>query len=141
MRIVCLFVALLLAGCGSNTGAPCEIVGSGFTASHDCRHKCLSRTAIVCPNDARVLPKVCSGVAGCEPGGCGEGEVCYTVNDPFEDVSYCIPELVCEFKDAREKSAWELFSQQLATQSRLRQDMRQQRRKQTTNSPKTSPPE
>lgn len=117
-------VIALLVSCGSTSGTPCETVGSGFTASHDCRHKCLSRTAIVCPDESRTLPKLCSGQLGCAPGGCEEGEVCYSVNDPFEQVSFCIPESVCGPMNPQEKTAWEVFSQQLAAQSRRQHELR-----------------
>ena len=110
-------------------GAPCEITGSGFTASHDCRHKCLSRTAIVCPDETKTSPKLCSGVSGCQPGECGDGEICYTVNDPFEQVSYCIPDTVCGLSSVGEKKAWEAFANQVATQTRLQQEIKEQRRK------------
>ena len=86
---------LLLAACGKPAGSPCSITGSGFTSSHDCATKCLSRWAVNCPDGSRVTPGVCAGREGCTPGSCPNGLACYTFDDPFEDRSYCLPDTVC----------------------------------------------
>lgn len=134
------FLLTFLVGCGSTSGTPCETTGSGFTASHNCQHRCLSRTSIFCPSKERILPKVCSGAPDCEPGSCPQGEVCYTINDAFEDVSYCIPETVCGDIDKQELAAWERFTKQLAGQTRLEQELKEQRRRGAATQPKETRP-
>lgn len=96
MRVAGLVALLvLLAGCGDRAGAPCEITGSGFTASHDCSSKCLSRWAVYCPDETKVLPKMCAGREGCTPGSCPDGQLCYAFDDPFDERTYCVPDTVC----------------------------------------------
>lgn len=96
MRVLpyCL-VALLLSGCGHPAGTPCETRGSGFTATHDCQHRCLSRWTVACPDGNRVTPGTCSGAFNCSPGSCPEGQVCYHDDDPFDDRSFCVMANTC----------------------------------------------
>lgn len=124
------FLLLLLGGgCGHPAGTACQITGSGFTASHDCATKCLSRWTVNCPDGTRVTPAVCAGASGCEPGGCPSGQVCYHFDDPFDVVSYCIPDDVCgELTGAATHQGWEQDSKQAAAALRARYDARRQRR-------------
>ncbi len=117
-------LVVILAACGSAAGQPCEMSGSGFTMSDNCRHKCLALTTIVCPDESRDRPALCSGPVGCNPGSCGNGEVCYTVNDPFEEVSFCIPAQVCSEENAQVLGNWEVFTAQVAAQTRLEHQRR-----------------
>lgn len=110
---------LPLAACGKPAGSPCSISGSGFTASHGCATKCLSRWAINCPDGSSVTPGVCAGREGCTPGSCPEGQACYTFDDPIEERSYCVPETVCGAPmtaDARQR--WEQDSTDAAATTR-----------------------
>ena len=96
MRMASLMLCmLLLAACGKPAGSPCSISGSGFSASHDCATKCLSRWAVNCPDGSRITPGVCAGRKDCNPGSCPDGQACYAFDDPFEERSYCLPENVC----------------------------------------------
>ena len=101
--------ALLVAiGCGEPPGAPCEIVGSGFTARDACRHRCLSRWQLTCPDGERITPGICTGAFDCEPGSCPAGQLCYSDDDPFEDRSFCVPAEVCGPLDAEAIRRFEL---------------------------------
>lgn len=115
--------ALLLAACGKPAGSPCSITGSGFTSSHDCSTKCLSRWAVNCPDGSGVTPGVCAGREGCEPGSCPQGQACYAFDDPFEDRSYCLPDNVCgqTLSDA-DRQRWEQDSFTAAAAMRARYD-------------------
>ena len=113
-RLTLLAAALLLQGCGQPAGQVCEITGSGFHARDPCAHKCLSRWAVNCPDGKRVTPKVCTGPANCAPGSCGDGLLCYSFDDPFEERSYCIPESVCGPLSDREQLRWERGSAEAA---------------------------
>ena len=101
-------ITLLLAGCGNPAGTPCEIKGSGFTASHDCQHRCLSRWTVVCPDDHRVTPGTCSGSFECAPGSCPDGQVCYHDDDPFDDRSFCVMANTCGNLSDSALRDWEL---------------------------------
>ncbi len=85
----------LVAACGQPVGTDCMISGSGFHAKDPCTHKCLSRWSVTCPNETKITPNMCTGNAGCTPGTCGSGLVCYSFDDPFEEQSYCVPETLC----------------------------------------------
>ncbi len=111
-------ILLLIPACGAGMGQPCEIVGSGFTASHDCRYKCLSLTNVLCPDGNRLKPKLCTGPLQCQPGTCPNGSVCYAVDDPFDEVSYCVPETTCPGVNQDELNSWERRSFERATQTR-----------------------
>lgn len=120
---------LVLAGCGDPAGTPCSIKGSGFTASHDCATKCLSLWSVNCPDGSRVVPGVCAGDDGCEPGGCPDGQVCYHFDDPFETLSYCIPDTVCgAAPDAAARAIWEQEAMAAAAATRAEFEARRQRR-------------
>lgn len=123
--------ALLLVACGKPVGTPCEIVGSGFTASHDCATKCLSRWRVACPDGESVLPKVCAGEANCAPGACPDGQLCYHFDDPFETRSYCVPDSVCGAPLTGAAGAeWEALAYERAAASRAQSDERRRRREQ-----------
>ena len=145
---------VLMSACGNPSGSFCEIEGSGFTASHDCRYQCLSRTAVVCPDGNKILPKQCSGKPYCRPGTCGSGEACYTVTDPFESKSYCVSISICEQKNSlsenlspqavRDIRAWEERAYAEAEHVRKEQALRDERRRHAgggvTNAEPTSLP-
>ena len=108
LAVVCALIALV--SCGSPAGTPCQIVGSGFHASHDCAHRCLSRWSLTCPNGETVTPNTCSGAFGCEPGSCPDGTVCYADDDPFDDRSFCVAADTCGALDADALAGWERSS-------------------------------
>lgn len=120
MRIMALIVTIfLLAACGKPAGSPCSITGSGFTASHDCKTKCLSRWGVNCPDGSRVTPGVCAGREGCTPGSCPDGLACYSFDDPIEERSYCLPETVCgSALSADARLSWEQHSADAAAAKR-----------------------
>lgn len=108
--LVCAASLLLtLAACsGDPAGTPCETVGSGFTASHDCKHRCLSRWSVTCPNGDKVVPNTCSGSFECSVGSCPDGQVCYFDDDPFDDRSFCVMANTCGDATSDELRRWEL---------------------------------
>lgn len=133
-------LALLVAGCGNPVGTPCSIEGSGFTASHDCATKCLSRWTVNCPDGTTVRPGVCAGDSGCQPGECPSGQVCYHFDDPFETRSYCIPDNVCGMQpDDDVRSRWELDSKTAAAAMRARYESKRQPRTATAPAMTTTP--
>lgn len=107
-RLLALFIPWLLVACaGDPAGSACEFRGSGFHASTNCKYRCLETRTIECPGGDSIRPAVCSGETGCQPGDCAQGAVCYSVQDPFNDESFCIPADLCgDFSDAR-YAAWE----------------------------------
>jgi hypothetical protein len=136
-------VALTLAGCGDRIGTPCEITGSGFTASHNCASKCLSRWTLTCPDGSAIQPKVCAGQSDCAPGGCPQGQACYHFDDAFDEVSYCVPADICGAAVSEQAvRAWEIASDQSAAASRAAQDERERRRQQAIDKgqPQTTRP-
>ena len=124
-------VLLLLNACGGDpAGEACSIEGSGFTASHDCASRCLSRWQVNCPGGERVSPQVCAGRSGCEPGTCPQGQVCYHFDDPFELRSYCIPDDVCgQLAGDDQRRRWERDSMQAAAAMRASYAERRAQRK------------
>lgn len=131
---------VVVQGCGDSAGSPCSIEGSGFTASHDCATKCLSRWAVNCPDGSRVLPAVCAGAEGCAPGGCPEGQVCYHFDDPFELRSYCIPDTVCGARpDADARARWEQGSMAAAAVMRAHYEAKRRHHDGTTTAPVEPP--
>ena len=106
---------------GDPVGESCRITGSSFFASHDCTHKCLQHRQIICPSGDRIRPKVCSGKADCDPGNCPDGQVCYTIDDPYNRESYCVHNDICgaplNDADARQ---WERESRDRAVETRRR---------------------
>ncbi len=90
------------------SGTPCQITGDGFHASNPCRHKCLSRWSLACPDQTRVTPNVCTGAFACTPGSCPAGQVCYHDDDPFDDRTFCVPDNVCGDLSQPELTEWEL---------------------------------
>jgi hypothetical protein len=90
-----LCASLWLVGCGQSAGAPCAFKGDGFQSRHNCATQCLARWDVRCPDGSDLRPAVCAGRKGCTPGSCPDGQVCYSFDDPFEEVSYCIPDNVC----------------------------------------------
>jgi len=121
--ILIAIVAVLSSGCGNPAGTPCEITGSGFTARHDCRSKCLSRWTVYCSDETKIMPKMCAGEEGCAPGNCPSGQFCYHFDDPFNEVSYCLPDNVCGTPpDAAGIKLWERRSVERAAATRARYD-------------------
>ncbi len=131
MRILlCCLVALLLSGCGNPAGTPCQTQGSGFTASHDCQHRCLSRWSVTCPDGKRVTPNTCSGSFSCSPGSCPDGQVCYHDDDPFDDRSYCVMANTCGDLTESALNDWELKTvarQNDVIQARLEKEARREK--------------
>ena len=119
VRVAIIGFIALLAACGKPAGSPCMIKGSGFTASHDCASKCLSRWQVRCPDGEAIMPRVCAGKKDCEPGSCPDGQVCYHFDDPFEARSYCIPDTVCgRAPGLEQRRHWERASRDKAARSR-----------------------
>lgn len=120
--------ALLLSGCGDPIGTPCKFSGSGFTASDNCRYRCLEHRTIHCPDDTVLAgPKVCSGQRQCNPGECPNGQTCYHVPDPFKKESYCIDSNLCGDYSAAELSAWELDAKRISDEKIAAWQAKQQR--------------
>ncbi|MEZ4280824.1 MAG: hypothetical protein R3F21_14590 [Myxococcota bacterium] len=119
LPLLLLGLVLFPAGCGDPPGAPCEIVGSGFQAHDSCRHRCLSRWQLTCPDGERITPGICTGAFGCEPGSCPAGQLCYADDDPFDDRSFCIPEQTCGPLDVEAIRRFELerFAAQAAVKA------------------------
>jgi len=123
-------LALLLAGCGNPPGTPCQTTGSGFTASHDCQHRCLSRWTVACPDGNRVTPGTCSGSFECTPGSCPDGQVCYHDDDAFDDRSFCVMANTCGNLSDPDLKDWELKSvarQNQVIKARLEKQARQKK--------------
>lgn len=97
MKLHALLLIGTLTACGDPIGTPCTLESGalGFGFSDDCKGKCMALKHVVCPDQTQVEKAVCSGAEGCTPGSCGQGQVCYTVDDPFDDESYCIPSDYC----------------------------------------------
>ena len=117
-RLTLLVVTLLITGCGDPIGSACQIAGSGFTAKHNCRHKCLQYREIVCPDGQRIRSASCSGKPDCTPGSCASGQLCYHIQDPFERESYCVAGDICGQYPASALQQWERQSQSSAEQLR-----------------------
>ena len=131
-----------LGGCGDPIGSPCEFQGSGFTASDNCRHRCLQHRTIHCPDGTEIKgPRVCSGPTQCDPGTCGEGEACYHTRDPFKKQSHCVQTSLCGDLAEGTVNQWEADSKQLSDGLIKEWEAKQQRRKQATTSeaPDVSP--
>ncbi len=108
---VVLALILVVGGCGDPIGSACKFTGSGFTASDNCRYRCLEHRSINCPDGSEIKgPKICSGARQCDPGGCTIGQACYHVSDPFNKESYCLPVNLCGDLSAEEIAQWELGS-------------------------------
>lgn len=107
MRVGVWIGLLMLAACGDPVGSACDFVGSGFTASDNCRHFCLEHRAINCPDGAQINPHICSGKRQCDSGGCPDGQVCYHVDDPFNKESYCVPDDICGPQSPEVLAIWE----------------------------------
>ncbi len=125
-----LSITLLLGACGNPAGTACETEGSGFTASHDCKHRCLSRWGVICPDGSSVAPSTCSGSFGCSPGSCPDGQVCYHDVDPFDDRSFCIVSNTCGDLSKPALQEWELTSvarQQEVIEARLEKEARRKK--------------
>jgi hypothetical protein len=107
---------LLLGACGMQAGEDCRIAGSGFTARDPCASKCLQYWTVHCPDGTDVQPAICAGAKGCTPGSCPAGQACYGFDDPFEEVTYCVPVAACPVApaDAAALRAWELESERAA---------------------------
>ncbi len=97
-----------LSACGQPAGTACSVKGSGFSLRDSCSTRCLSLSTMVCPDTTRVSPAVCAGRKGCKPGSCPADQVCYSFEDPMEEVSYCVPANVCpSATDAAARAQWE----------------------------------
>jgi len=134
---VAALLILLAAGCGDTIGAACKITGSGFTAKHNCRVKCLYYNDVQCPDASSFKPQICSGASDCDPGSCPDGQACYSYEDPFEKKSYCVPANICGEQPDETLTAWELDSRRRADAVRQAMDERMQRRR--LNPKPTSP--
>ncbi|MEC7118946.1 MAG: hypothetical protein VXW65_03450 [Pseudomonadota bacterium] len=111
---------LSLVACQSPVGTPCQIQGDGFSARHNCASQCLSRWRVQCPTGQIVSPQVCAGVKNCNIGSCPSGQMCYHFDDPFQTVSYCIPDTVCgNTPSLLERQRWEAQAAQRAAMQRL----------------------
>ena len=130
-------IPLLTAGCGDPIGSACQFTGSGFQASDNCRHRCLQYRPISCPGGQQINPHICSGRRDCTPGSCGTGELCYTVEDPFNLESYCVPADVCGALTPSTIAEFEAASQSKAERLRAAYTEKQRRRK--TAKPTTAP--
>jgi len=118
-RLSLLAVGLLvLAGCGDPIGTACGITGSGFHASDPCRHQCLQYRTVSCPDGTSLRPQFCSGRSGCEPGSCPAGQFCFTIDDPFNGESFCLPDTTCGDLSGEALAALEQTSLQRALQAR-----------------------
>ena len=138
-RVFALLVLTLLSGCGDPAGHPCAIVGDGFHASDPCRHRCLSRWSVVCPDGEAVIPGVCSGAFGCRPGSCPAGQACYHDNDPFDDRSYCLPADVCGVQADDTLGRWERQTQARQEETGAVRRVRESRRAEAATSGITAP--
>jgi hypothetical protein len=108
-------VLLALAGCGGRPiGEPCELTSGalGFGFDDPCKTRCLQLQDVRCADGSTVRKAVCAGREGCEPGGCPEGQACYSFEDPFEEEFFCIPDDLCGGapSTAEETLLWELES-------------------------------
>lgn len=122
-------LAVLLSGCsGDPIGTACKFEGSGFHASTNCQYRCLETRAIQCPEGNVIRPAVCSGTIGCQPGGCGPGQVCYTMQDPFEEESFCVTANLCGSYQATTLADWEQTSASSAATLRAEYEARKRRR-------------
>lgn len=136
-----LLASLFLNGCGDPIGSPCDFTGSGFTASDNCRYRCLEHRTIACPDGSEVKgPKVCSGPTQCNPGECGDGQVCYHASDPFEKDSYCIESTMCGSLDSGELDAWETASKDQSDALIAEWKAKQKRRNKVVSEPISSSP-
>lgn len=128
--------ASLAVGCAKPAGAPCLITGDGFHARHGCATQCLSRWRVNCPDGGYVLPAVCAGRKGCELGSCPNGQVCYHFDDPFESLTYCIPDDVCgELSSAEVRARWERDAAEEAAAKRAAFDAKRPAGRRGTTSP------
>ncbi len=120
IRAYLLFIAasVALAGCGDPIGSACSIRGSGFTASNDCRNKCLMYKKIRCPDGSRIAPKVCSGKESCTTGGCPSGQICYFEDDGTDETSYCVLAETCGVQSDDSLAQWEQDSFTIAEETR-----------------------
>lgn len=124
---------ILLAGCGgSRIGEECKLTSGalGFGFDDPCRTKCLELEEVICADDTRVRKAVCAGREGCDPGSCGEGEICYSFEDPFDKDFFCIPDDICGSPPATaaERLDWELASRQRSDEMRSRFEAKRRRR-------------
>ena len=127
--MVVMIAGLSLAACGDPAGTPCAFTGGGFSLSHDCATKCLALWSVNCPDGSSVMPGVCAGRRGCEPGSCPEGQSCYHFDDPFEERSYCVPNSVCGgLTSHTTRRQWEEDSAAKASQVRREMEFKRSRR-------------
>lgn len=132
--ILALVVSLFATSCSKPAGSVCAIEDSGFTARDACASQCLDRWAVTCPDGEVVKPKVCAGRQSCQVGGCPNGQACYHFDDPFNEVSYCIPDTVCGAAPSpANRALWERSARDRAADTRARF------RKPTTDAPRTEP--
>ncbi|MEZ5597869.1 MAG: hypothetical protein R3E84_16030 [Pseudomonadales bacterium] len=134
-RLLCVVLSFGLFGCKDPIGTTCSFEGSGFTASDNCRHRCLDTRSIQCPDGREIRPRMCSGAPGCEPGTCAANEVCYHVADPFEVESYCLPANVCGPLDADALADWSTHSMEHAAGLRAESAARKARALEHTSVP------
>jgi hypothetical protein len=135
---ILLLPVLVLLGCGDAVGESCKLSSGalGFGFKSDCRTKCLELDDVTCPDGSTVRKAVCAGAEGCEPGSCGEGQVCYSFEDPFEKDFYCIPDDICgSSPTAVEAAAWEWASRERSDALRAKFEERAKRRTGETTAP------
>ncbi|MEM7099808.1 MAG: hypothetical protein AAF541_16190 [Pseudomonadota bacterium] len=127
---------VLIAACGDPIGTACQFEGSGFTASDNCRYRCLEYRAISCPDGTQIQgPKICSGAQQCEPGSCPSGQTCYHVPDPFEKESYCLPADICGELSSHAIGLWEKESKAVSDELVAEWETKQARRQNQVTSP------
>lgn len=126
LLLLCMWIGL--TGCGDPIGTACRFEGSGFSASDNCRYRCMAVRNIRCPDGTDIRPQLCSGKPDCTPGSCATGEVCYHVADPFNTESYCLPENVCGSFTPAELDAWSERSMLRAAEMRADYEARKLRR-------------
>lgn len=131
--LMSLSIGLVLTGCGDPIGTACEFRGSGFHASTNCTYRCLETRVIACPGGEQLRPPVCSGRTACQPGECPQGQICYHVQDPFEEESFCIEDTLCAGLSAAELQRWERETQVTAAALRAEYEARMQRRRAITS--------
>lgn len=122
--------AFVLVGCGDPIGAPCDFQGSGFTATNNCRYRCLEHRPIDCPGGARINPHICSGPQQCMPGSCTDGQVCVHTDDPFQKESFCVPADVCGVLGVEALADWEQATLQKSANTLRIWKEKQERREQ-----------
>lgn len=130
----------VLAGCGGiPIGEECKLTSGalGFGFDDPCKTKCLELEDVTCADGTKVREAVCAGKQGCDPGTCGDGEMCYSFEDTFEKEFFCIPDDICGSPPAtvQERQEWELASRERSDAVRAKYEARRKRRSEGSTSP------